>query len=130
MHTFMMQWLSACESFSLPQTASRKRLTRPSSRPSPSPFFVSAATASSRARPAVVDQPGDAFRQVVRKRPPTGVREARARKADEVVQHGEAPAGAAPSRASAVVVLRWQPDPQLADVGVAERVVLEHLRFV
>ncbi len=38
MQTFMIAWPSACDSFSLPHTAARNRLTRPSSSPAASPL--------------------------------------------------------------------------------------------
>ena len=47
MHTFMIAWPSADDSFSFFQTASRKRLTRPSSRPSASPLRVRVSASTS-----------------------------------------------------------------------------------
>ena len=45
MHRFMMQWVSAPESFSRVHTLARKRLMRPSSSPAPSPLRLASISA-------------------------------------------------------------------------------------
>ena len=79
---------------------------------------------------AVVNQARNALGHVVGERSPAGVREARAREADEIEQHRKAPAGGVFAGGCAGVVLRRQPDGELAPVRIAQQIVLEHLRFV
>ena len=69
-------------------------------------------------------EPRYAFRHVVPKRLPVGMREAGAGEAHEVVEHGEAAFSCGP------VVLRWKPYTELAHVRITERIVLENFRDV
>src|SRR5438445_8848503 len=72
----------------------------------------------------LADEPRRALRDVVAEGLPVRVRETGAGEADQVVEHREA------ALAPALVVLRRQPHPELAQVRVAERVVLQDLRAV
>src|SRR5438046_7509019 len=77
---------------------------------------------------ALVDETRGAVRHIVGERTPSGMRQARAGAAYQIEQHREAPPR--PALARALVVLRRQPDRQLAHVWIAERIVLEYLGVV
>src|SRR6185503_6726270 len=70
-----------------------------------------------------VDQARGALGHVVAEGLPVGVREAGAGEADEVVEDRE-------TAIRSFVVLRRQPDPELAHMRIAERIALEDLRAV
>ena len=71
----------------------------------------------------LVDEPRGALRDVVAEGLPVGVRKPRAGEADEVVEHREA-------ALVDLVILRRQPNADLAHVRVAKRIALEDLRAV
>src|SRR6266496_4287947 len=69
---------------------------------------------------ALVDQSGSPFRDVFAEGLPADMREPRAREADKVEQDGKAPA---PALVRALVVVRRQPDGELAHMGIAKRII-------
>src|ERR1035437_3315496 len=72
----------------------------------------------------LANEPRRALGDIVAERFPVGVRETGAGEADQVVEHREA------ALTSTFVVLRRQPHPELAHVGIVERIVLEDVRGV